>query len=180
MKNSKIIYLTLAGVLVLIITAGALYAGPLGKSKSGNREGDGGQKLSGKTFGGDEEKFGGIGTGMLKKLKLTEDQKAEVKSIIESHKASIKPLRESVQDARLELKNLITSDDVDDDAIRDAVHGIADIQADIMVEVAHIRKEIRGILTEEQLQVLADAKENRREKLEGVRDRLDKILESYE
>jgi len=197
MKSKKWIYLSLAAMLVMLITATALYADPIAPRANqgndgatwlgqgnGNRDGNGNQHRRGRRGGkrngnrGNGNRGGRCFTGDF--LDLTEDQKEDIRIIFEDHKDTLEPLRENFQDARWDFRLARRGDAVDADAIRDAADMMADYGAEMALEMAGIRTEVKGLLTDEQLEKIDEGKDRVCGFLEGCRDRIDQRLEDLE
>ncbi len=195
MKSKKWIYLGLAATLIMLIAATALYADPItpfvnqgndGASwlsqGNGNRDGNGKQQRRGKRGGkrngnrGNGNRGGRCFTGDF--LNLTEDQKDDIKIIFEEHKDMIEPLRENFRDARWDFRDAMRGDEVDANAIRDAADTMADYGAEMALEMAEVRTEIKGLLTDEQLEKIEEGRDNVRGFLEGFGNRIDRRLEA--
>jgi Spy/CpxP family protein refolding chaperone len=172
MKNGKWIYLGLASLLALLIMATAIYADPVipgmnfrggddGVALRGGRgicDGSGRQQRQGKrTRRGKRGRNGRRGKRyeFVQALNLTDGQKDEIKSIWDNHKDSLANIGLEMKDAWVDFRDLKRADDFDEDAIRDAAYAMADYRVDIAVEMNGIRKEIRGILSDEQLDTIA-------------------------
>jgi Spy/CpxP family protein refolding chaperone len=94
---------------------------------------------------------------MLRDLNLTEDQKAQIKKIMESEMASTKELHESLRSLH-ESEPAPFSTNFDEAAVRAAAEARAKIE--IELEVAHARtmSQIAALLTAEQRQQLSARK----------------------
>jgi periplasmic protein CpxP/Spy len=95
-------------------------------------------------------KRGGHMQALGKKLDLTDEQKAEIREILESHADEIKEAREAVAEKRQALRDLVHTDDVRARAIQRAADALGEAIGDAAVLRAEIRAEIRDVLTKEQ------------------------------
>lgn len=88
--------------------------------------------------------------GPIQRLGLTDPQKDQVKSILDSHASEFKALADRGREARKALEAALTADSVDDAAIRQKSSEVAAVDADMAVTGAHVRAEVLQILTAEQ------------------------------
>ncbi len=92
----------------------------------------------------------------LTALGVTDQQREQIKGILQQHRDEVKPMVNSFVSERRALRDLIRADTVDETAIRAQVAKVAKVGADLAVERAKIGHEIRGVLTPEQIQKLKD------------------------
>ena len=107
---------------------------------------------------------------IAKKLKLTDAQKAQAKTIFQGKREVVKPIYTSLRDERKNLHNLMHADTVDEAAIRAESARIAAIQADLNVNRAKVGAQFRAILTPAQLATLKTMHEKRLEKMRHEKD----------
>ena len=91
----------------------------------------------------------GFGPG-FGQLDLTDDQKAQLKQIAESHRDEFRAAGEKMRAARDGMQALIEADSLDESAIRAKAAEIANAEADTMILNAKLRHESLQILTSEQ------------------------------
>jgi Spy/CpxP family protein refolding chaperone len=199
MKKGRWILLGLAALLVLLMTAGALYAEPIAppvarggdgetalRSGSGNGYGRGIQKRQRKrSRQGRRGRRGNQGRGgryfqLGKLLDLTDGQKDEIKGIFEDHNEALDSLRNDLTDARWEFRAAMHSDAPNPDDIRAAAREMALRRADIAIEMLAVKSEVKDLLTDDQLAILDEAEQNRLEFLEGCQERIGRCIELYE
>ena len=89
---------------------------------------------------------------MIAALELTEDQKLQIKEILKAHKPAIQPIRKQLIMERRALRDLIQSESSSNDAIKAQVLTVSTIAAEMAVQRAQIYREVRPILTAEQIQ----------------------------
>ena len=87
---------------------------------------------------------------MAERLRLTDAQKEQIKSILQSHKDDWKALADRAATAHKALQDAVTADTIDDELIRQRSAAVAAVEADIAVARAHTRAEIFQVLTPEQ------------------------------
>lgn len=88
--------------------------------------------------------------GPIQRLGLTDAQKSQVKSILQSHADEFKALADRNRDAHLALEQAVTADTLDDAAIRQKSAEVATVETDMAVTGAHVRAEVLQVLTAEQ------------------------------
>ncbi len=93
----------------------------------------------------------GIGGPGLRGLDLSDDQKAQIKSIAESHQAEFKAVGEKMRAARDGMQALIEADTLDEAAVRAKSVDVAAAEADAAILNARVRAQTMQILTAEQL-----------------------------
>jgi Spy/CpxP family protein refolding chaperone len=89
---------------------------------------------------------------MIAALELTEDQKLQIKEILKAHKPAIQPLRKQLIEERRVLRDLIQSESWTDTDIKAQVAKVSSIGAEMALRRAQIYREVRPILTAEQIQ----------------------------
>jgi len=102
----------------------------------------------------------------LGKLNLSEEQRAEIRAILDSHAAALETLTAAELDTRSALVAAIRTSPVDEAAIREASAAVADVDVELAVERARIFAEIEDTLTPEQREKLAKVQERLRQALE--------------
>ncbi len=139
--TTRKIALGVGSVLVAVgITAAAIAASPQNTSQ-------GPRPFSGRMGGPG-------GMGMLRRfgsqLGLTDAQKDQIKTIMQSHRDELQGLGQRAADARQALHQAELTDPVDEGAIRDKSTALAAVEADLAVSRAHIRSEVFQVLTPDQ------------------------------
>lgn len=99
-------------------------------------------------------------TGVFASIGLTDAQKAQVKDILSKYGPTLQPLVGQFRAQRRELHKLTHATPVDEAAIRAQAEKVATIGADLAVERAHLIQEVRGVLTPDQIQKLAEVKDD--------------------
>jgi len=102
----------------------------------------------------------GFGPG-FRELDLTDDQKAQLKQINDSHAADFKAVRDKSRAAHDGMQELLFADTINESAIRAKSAEIASAEADMLILNAKIRKESMQILTAEQLAKLKELQTSR-------------------
>lgn len=132
-----------AGLAAVLISGGALALAqpPQGPGGPGPRMGRGGPGPHGPMM-----EFG------LRGLDLSDAQKEQVKSIMESHKAEFQAIGEKMRAAHDGLAQATQAETVDESAIRASTGAVASAMADEAILRAKVRAEVQAILTPEQLE----------------------------
>ena len=127
--------IAIIGIAVLV--AGVIFAvGQIGAERAGRGHfGEGGHRWQGM---------------MLRGLSLTEEQRAQVKQILEASKSKTDPLRESMKQNRQKLQELTASGAFDEAAVTEIANSIGDTSAQLTVERHRTMAQIHALLTDEQ------------------------------
>ena len=86
----------------------------------------------------------------LNRLDLTDAQREQVKSIMESHQTELRTLGEKAMTVRRALDKVVTADTVDEGAIRARAADLAVVESDMAVARARVHADVLQILTSEQ------------------------------
>ena len=92
----------------------------------------------------------------FRQLDLTDDQKAQLKSIAESHRDEFRAASEKARAAHDGMQALVEADSINESAIRAKSAEIAAAEAEVMILNAKVRQESMQILTSEQQQKLKE------------------------
>ncbi len=142
-----------AGFVAVVLAAGSGLV--LAQDGQGQRRGPG-PGMGGPGMRGPGGPMGmGIGPG-FRQLDLTDDQKAQVKAIGESHQAEFKAVGEKMRAAREGMRALIEADTLDESAVRAKSVEVAAAEADRAILNAKVRTQTLQILTAEQLAKLKE------------------------
>ena len=87
----------------------------------------------------------------MRELDLTDAQRQQVRTIMESHRDAQKAIGDRMQAARKTLHDAIAAETLDEGAIRAAAADIGTIEADAALLQAKIRGEVFAMLTPEQV-----------------------------
>ena len=97
----------------------------------------------------------------FRELDLTDDQKAQLKQITDSHAADFKAVRDKSRAAHDGMEELLTAETINESAIRAKSAEIAAAEADMLILQAKIRKESMQVLTSEQQAKLKELRDSR-------------------
>ena len=104
----------------------------------------------------------GMGTGSgFRELDLTDEQKAQVTSIVDSHQAEFKAVGEKMHAAREGMQALLEADTLDEAAVRAKSVEVAAAEADAAILGAKVRTQTVQVLTSEQLAKLKELQASR-------------------
>jgi Spy/CpxP family protein refolding chaperone len=105
---------------------------------------------------------GPMGPGpVFRGLDLTDDQKAQLKSIADSRQNEFRAAQEKIAAAREGIRDLIEADTINEGAIRAKSAEVAAAEAELMILNAKLRKDSLQILTADQLAKLKEQRESR-------------------
>lgn len=102
----------------------------------------------------------GFGPG-FRELDLTDDQKAQVKTIVDSHQAEFQAVGEKMRAARNGMQALIEADMLDEAAVRAKSIEVAAAEADAAILNAKVRAQTLQVLTAEQQAKLKELQASR-------------------
>lgn len=111
----------------------------------------------------------GFGPG-FRALDLTDDQKAQLKQIAESHREEFKAAGDKSRAAHNGMRALIEADQIDENAIRAKSQEIAAAEAEVMILNARVRQQSLQVLTAEQQTKLKELRSHRQNR-DGQRQR---------
>lgn len=96
---------------------------------------------------------------MARALDLSDDQKAQIKTVLRSHASEIEAQMNAAAAARRTLHDAVIAQPTDESAIRTQAQALGAVQGDGAVLFARIRTEIDPILTTEQKQKIQTFRE---------------------
>lgn len=102
----------------------------------------------------------GFGPG-FRELDLSDDQKAQLKSIAESHRDEFRAAGEKARAAHEGMRALMEADTIDEAAIRAKSVEVGAAEADVMILNAKVRHESLQVLTSEQQAKLKEMRDAR-------------------
>jgi Spy/CpxP family protein refolding chaperone len=103
---------------------------------------------------------------LAKKLNLTDDQKAQIKTVLIADKDTLANLSGQLHTGRQNLRAAIHASDANETSVRAASAKVAGVEADFAVERMKLYGKIAPILTDEQRRKIADF-EQRADSLAG-------------
>jgi protein CpxP len=109
---------------------------------------------------------------LASKLGITDDQKQQIKTVMQSHRDEWKALADRAATAHKALHDAVTAETIDENAIRQHSAEVAAVQADMAVARAHAHAEIFKLLTPEQQNKARELRAKAEERLGHLRERL--------
>lgn len=149
--------LTVAILSLVLVAMGAMFV--FAQDGAANKDG---KRGFGKRGG---HHRGGHGM-MLRGLDLTDEQKAQVKTIMQSSRESSKPLREQMKANRQKLQTLSDSGNFDQAQVQALADEQGRLTAQMIVEKEKVKSQISAILTAEQKAKAAEMKAQFKQKRE--------------
>ena len=122
---------------------------------------------------GKRENFGGRGFGgrgferIAEKLNLSDEQKAQVKTILEDSKTRVKPLMESMRESHKQAENLGTDGTFNEEQVNQIANAQAETSRQIFIEREKTKARIFAVLTPEQRAEAAKMKDRFKERFKG-------------
>jgi len=103
----------------------------------------------------------GLGGPEFRELDLTDDQRGQIKAIIDSHQPELKVAAEKIGEAWEAMRQLLEAESLDEPAVRAKSLDVAAADADAAILNAKIRTKTLAVLTAEQQQKLKELRESR-------------------
>jgi Spy/CpxP family protein refolding chaperone len=89
-------------------------------------------------------------------LNLSADQRAKIKSIVQSHRQEIVAVARPIVDKRRALRDAVNAPSPDEKTIRAAANDLASSIGDAAVLASKVKAEVRGVMTPDQSSKLND------------------------
>ena len=150
--NTRTKIMVLAGLVAIMLWGGSVLAAPQDGPPSNGPGGQGMRPMQGGPGGPD----GGMG-GIFSKLDLTDEQREKVATIMDENYAKTSAARRAVEKARKALEEAIAAD-ANEPAIRKAAAAMGTALGDEAVLKVKTMKEIKAVLTPEQIKKLDELK----------------------
>lgn len=109
-------------------------------------------------------------------LNLTKDQIADIRELVKSHHAETGPLVRRMASTRRAVREAIRDNPDDEAAIRAAAAKAAAVEADLAVARAHVAKDVKVILTDDQREKIKAISEKVCARVKTVLDRMDHLM----
>lgn len=107
---------------------------------------------------------------MAVKLGLSEQQKVKMKEIFKQNREQTKPVFDRLITEKRNLRTLVQADKTDEAAIRAQAAKLAAVEGDLAIQRAHMGKQIRAILTPEQIVKFKAMQKERDQKFDKFRE----------
>jgi len=116
---------------------------------------------------------GGFGSpmAMLRQLDLTDDQRAQVRQVMDSHRDELRAVGERVRAAHRAQNDAVNAAQFDEQVVRTRAAELAAVQADAAVLQAKVHSEVFAVLTPEQQAKAAELKAQREVQAQQFRER---------
>jgi len=139
---------TIAILVISILALGAIFI----FAQKGKREGFGGRGFGGGGF-----------MRLAEKLNLSDEQKTQVKAILEDSKTRIKPLMESMRENHKQAENLGTDGVFNEEQVNRIANSQSETMKQLFIEKEKTKAQIFAVLTAEQRTEAAKMKEQFKE-----------------
>jgi protein CpxP len=167
-----------AAAVAAVVTTAFVHAqaqdGPGAPAQGHERRGPGGPGGPGGFFRGPDG-FGRGGFGgpmaLLRGLDLTEDQRAQVRQVMDSHRDELRAIGERVMAAHRAQDDAVTAAQFDEQVVRSKSAELAAVEADAAVLRAKLHSEVFAVLTPEQQAKAAELKAQRQADMQQFRER---------
>ena len=110
--------------------------------------------------------------GVLRGLDLTEDQRAQVRQIMQGHRDEFRAVEQRLQAAHRAQQEAVEATPFDENAVRARAADVAAIQADAVVLRAKVHSDVFAVLTPEQQAKAAELKAQREQRMQERRQQM--------
>ncbi len=107
---------------------------------------------------------------MATQLGLSEQQKVKMKEIFKQNREQSKPVFDRLITEKRNLRTLVQADKTDEAAIRAQAAKLAAVEGDLAIQRAHMAKQVRAILTPDQIQKFKAMQKERDQKFDKFRE----------
>ena len=104
--------------------------------------------------------------GIVKRIGLSEAQLYQIRDAIDPHREKLVAQVTDLKDSRIEVVEAVVSEPYDPDRVRSAYAAATSAELELMLTAGAIIRDIRPILTEDQLREVAEMMEEARESSE--------------
>ncbi|HMK59910.1 MAG TPA: Spy/CpxP family protein refolding chaperone [Dissulfurispiraceae bacterium] len=98
---------------------------------------------------------------LAKAIGITEEQKAQMKDILQKYRPAFQSLRKQYREEKHVLHKLTYADSINESAIREQTSKISQVESSMAIQRAHLIHDLRSVLTHEQLQKLSEIAKHR-------------------
>ena len=162
--------LVIGAITIAVGLAAGAYASA--QNPDGPRSPFGGQRGGRGGPGRFEGPLAMLGPRIAERLNLSEAQKDQLRSIVDSQREDMRGYRDRARDARQAMQAAVTADTLDEGLIRARAADLAAIESDLAVARARIRADVFRILTPDQQAQAREAREKMRQRRSERRDRM--------
>ncbi len=107
---------------------------------------------------------------MAAKLGLSEQQKVKIKEIFRQNREQAKPVFDRLITEKRNMRTLVQADKTDEAAIRAQAAKLAAVEGDLAIQRAHMAKQIRAILTPDQIEKFKAMQKERDQRFDKFRE----------
>lgn len=104
---------------------------------------------------------------MAQHLNLTQEQREQVRAIVDKHRPQTRALRDQLTESHKQLREIVRSDRFNENEVRKLAEAQGKLKAEMIVQRAKVQNEIRAVLTEEQRRQLDEMRKQRHEHRRG-------------
>ena len=104
---------------------------------------------------------------MADRLKLTAEQRASIKTVMETSKPQIADIKEKMRVNRKALRELRRATNIDEGQVQQLAHERGNLVANMIIERTKVRSEMRQVLTDTQREQMRQMRKNRWEGNKG-------------
>jgi Spy/CpxP family protein refolding chaperone len=97
-------------------------------------------------------------------LQFTDDQKAQIKSIVSKERQRLRPLLQQLTEKQTAFMQATRTVPLDDATVRFRAQDVATTRADLMVARAHVRNQVLSVLTDDQKSKLSELRKQRHQR----------------
>ena len=119
----------------------------------------------------------GCGVMLMKELNLTDEQRTAIKDLHEKNVKKMEAAREAVAEARKKLRDIATSKDVNEAAIKTTSSELADAMAAMALNKSNMVKEVKALLKPEQQEKfekkMTEMKKRMQERMQEMRKKME-------
>jgi protein CpxP len=162
----KRISLGLGAALIAVGLAGSSYVAAQGPGGPGPGRFGGPGRMGGPGGPGGMMGPGGILGPGFQRLDLSDAQKEQVKSIVDSHRDEMRTLGDKAMKAHQALDAAIAGDTFDESTVRTKAAEVANIEADMAVMRARVHNEVFQLLTPDQQKTLKEFQANMQQRMQ--------------
>lgn len=145
---------------IALVAIGTIFV--IAQSGEGNPDGKRGFGQHGKRahFGGRHKRGGRMMGRMFRQLDLTDEQKAELKSIRQASRENMKPIREQMHANRQSLRDLTANGSFDEAQVQAIASQMGSLHAQMIVEKERNKAKMFAVLSAEQKAKLAELRQS--------------------
>jgi Spy/CpxP family protein refolding chaperone len=110
--------------------------------------------------------------GKIASLGITDTQQQQIRTVLQSHSSSIKPLADQYIEARRDLRNTILKTSSTEDEVRAQAQKVADLEISVAIQKAYVAHDVEKVLTPEQMKKVQELIADVDGRVDEARDRI--------